>query len=227
MPKDVWLDPFFADAYAHKVDPTDWYEQEVNMPAIEALLPPKDAHILDFGCASGTYTASLSSKYEIEGCDVSQPMIEIAKKNYPNIGFFQWDGVSPIPFEGQTYDAVYAKLVLMFMDDLAPLAKELVSILTNQGSFVFSVPHPFWTIHKAGEQYFDRAVYETDIGKSSLHTTMIHRSLKDYMQPFIDSGFILNGLTEPRVSEKHVQAHSLLAKDFIYPKRLVVRFVKG
>lgn len=43
--------------------------------------------VLDLACGTGKVTESLSKEYVVEGLDLSEGLISIAKENYPNINF--------------------------------------------------------------------------------------------------------------------------------------------
>ena len=59
-------------------------------------------HILDFGCANGELIKAMMPMfpdYEYTGYDISTEMIEAARKNVPDAGFYDdWDKID-IPFE--------------------------------------------------------------------------------------------------------------------------------
>lgn len=227
MPHDTWLDPAFTDAYANKADPKDWYEREVNTPALLSLLPIERARVLDFGCGTGDLAAALSERYDVEGCDVSPRMIELAQNAHPDIMFRVWDGISPYPEEAALFDAVSAKLVLMFVNDLALLAERVSAILRPGGSFVFSVAHPVSTVRKTGGNYFDTVQYPSEIGASGIRTTMIHRSFEEYIRPFVEKSFVMTGIREPRITAEQAGKYGGEANDTLIPKRLILRFNKS
>jgi len=51
----------------------------------------KIVRILDVACGSGIVTNILNKKYKTDGIDISGEMINVAKKNYPGIDFYQAD----------------------------------------------------------------------------------------------------------------------------------------
>jgi SAM-dependent methyltransferase len=50
--------------------------------------------LLDVGCGTGLHANLLSKYYQVEGMDVEQKMLAVARKNYPKIRFQQGDMVN-------------------------------------------------------------------------------------------------------------------------------------
>ena len=217
-----WNNPILAKEYAEKLDQIDWYEYEVNMPSLLSLIPKDTVSVLDFGSGPGQFTAKLAENYRVEGADTSPAMIEIANKAYPNIAFRQWDGQTSYP-SGQKFDIIFSKLTIHFVKDLSRFAHIARQLLEGGGSIIFSVPHPIRTIPKVGK-YSETGIYNGAIGKYGLRVEMIHRSLEDYIKPFINGGFVMTGLLEPKISKEQADQHEALEEDIDIPKRLNLRF---
>lgn len=196
-----WHNPKLAHEYAEKLDEVDWYEYEVNMPSLLSLIPGDTMSILDFGSGPGQFTAQLAATYQTEGADASPAMIAIARANCPDVPFHLWDGQSAYP-AGRTFDVIFSKLTVHFIEDLALFARHARGALHARGSVVYSVPHPVRTTPKVRGEYSPQATYDSAIGKYGLHVHMIHRSFSDYVQPFLEHGFVLTGVDEPRVTPR-------------------------
>lgn len=220
---DEWMHLNFASAYAQKQDSSVWYEREVNMPALLSLLPQKKSTILDFGCGPGDYTTELIQSGNIViGTDISAAMIEIANTRHKSVTFVTWDGTSPYP-RTEKFDCVFSKLALMFVPDLEAVARRFREILVPEGTIIFSVPHPFRTAKKNGGEYFIVRYYDEEVGDSGLKTQMVHRSLEDYIRPFIKSGFVVDSIIEPRISDALAAQHAVSDEYMHSPRRLIVR----
>jgi SAM-dependent methyltransferase len=50
--------------------------------------------LLDIGCGTGLHANLLSKYYQVEGLDIEQKMLSVARKNYPKIRFQQGDMVN-------------------------------------------------------------------------------------------------------------------------------------
>jgi trans-aconitate methyltransferase len=225
-----WSDPKLANEYSEKAANPEhsWYEYEVNVPSMFLLMPDDAEVILDFGCGAGDVTAMLADKYRlVEGCDPSPSMLDIAKKDFPDLAFFDWDATTSLTDKQGYYDAIFSKLALHFVDDLHPVAAQLLDILKPGGSLVFSVPHPMSTTRKiADSNYWQQTPYPTQIGSYGIQVTMIHRSLQDYITPFVNKGFILTAFVEPRISSEIADKYDTSESDLAIPKRINVRLSK-
>ena len=49
--------------------------------------------LLDVGCGTGVHANLLGKYYQVEGLDIEQKMLSVARRNYPNIRFHQGDMV--------------------------------------------------------------------------------------------------------------------------------------
>ena len=223
---DSWIDPQFAEDYMHNAADTDtnWYEHAVNLDSLLSLIPENAKSLLDFGCGPGDFTAQLQEKgYEVDGCDASAAMIDLARQHFQHIDFFVWDGMSAYS-KSRLYDVIISKLTLHFIEDLAALATMFASILHDNGSLLISVPHPIPTMPKANGAYLKQAHYDTEIGTYGMRATMIHRSFQDYINPFLKHGFVLIGIIEPSIPPEIVKKYHVSKEYAGLPRRLNVSF---
>jgi SAM-dependent methyltransferase len=217
-----WESVDLVTQYAGKLDEVDWYEYDVNLPSLLKLLP-KVPTLLDFGCGPGQFTKRLSEDWQVTGADSSKAMLDIATQAYPEIDFVAWDGQSPYP-NTDIFDIVFSKLTLQFVEDLELFAAEVKTILNPHGVVVFSVPHPVRQMRALDGEYAPRATFDAKIGGYGLVVQMIHRPIGEYVQPFLDQGFVLCGLEEPLVSEELQVKHDAPEMDLHKPKRLNLAF---
>lgn len=225
--ENPWQDPEFAQQYAtDAADPNrGWYEHEINYPSIASLIPEGSEKILDFGCGPGDFTAKLAQSYAVEGCDNSASMLDIARRAYPDVNFFEWDFQQEHSHDRTDYDAVVAKLVVQFIQDLGRFALTISDVLRPGGSFIVSVPHPIQTA-KQVQDYWLESEYRQQISKYGIYDMMIHRSLEQYVEIFTEAGYVLTGLSEPRVGASQLQKHNANQDDFLLPKRINMRWQK-
>jgi 2-polyprenyl-3-methyl-5-hydroxy-6-metoxy-1,4-benzoquinol methylase len=225
---DSWKNPQFAKEYMDGANnaSVNWYEHFVNAASLWSLIPKGASTVLDFGCGPGEFTAQLKEKgYTVSGCDGSEAMTQLAKSHYPDIDFFTWDGASPISDKGP-YDAIVTKLTLHFVEDLVLFARNVAPLLQAHGSLLVSVPHPIPTVPKAGGEYFKQVSYETEIGSYGMHVTMIHRSLQDYITPFLDNGYVMTAVVEPSIPDEIIKKYNVTKEYAATPRRLNLRFEK-
>jgi trans-aconitate methyltransferase len=230
MTSQEWSKPQLAEVYSQKAanPEVNWFEYEVNVPAMFSLMPSEAQKVLDFGCGAGDVTAMLAERFpQVEGCDPSQAMLDLSHKDFPALTFFEWDATKALEDKNDYYDAVFSKLAIHFVEDLRPVADQLFAVLKQGGSLIFSVPHPISTVRKTnGASYWQQTPYPTEIGSYGIQVTMIHRSLQNYVEPFISSGFVLTAADEPQIPGDIAKKYNATESDLAMPKRINFRFTK-
>lgn len=95
--------------------------------------------VLDLGCGNGRFYEKLC-KTNYSGIDSSFKLIEIAKKNYPNVDF-QEASAFEIPFKGKEFDCVYSLAVLhhFSLEEQKKFLKEVWRVLKKGGRLVITV----------------------------------------------------------------------------------------
>ena len=111
------------------------------------LRSARPRRILDLGSGNGAMAALMASQgFAVVGCDASLSGIEIARRAYPQIEFFQADVSNPLPdLHRAAYDLVVSTEViehLFFPRQLFARAREA---LQPGGRLVVSTPyHGYW-----------------------------------------------------------------------------------
>ncbi len=222
-----WKVTKFAREYAQNSSDTNknWYEHEVNFPSLLGMVPASARRVLDYVCGPGDFTCKLAEKYPtVDGCDYSDAMINLARSRYPDCAFFVWEDPHTVPDVGP-YDVIFSKMTLQFVDDLFALAHTMSALLVNEGMVVFSVPHPFVSLTKV-KDYWSVIPYEQLTGTYGMSTTMIHRSVGDYIVPFIHNGYTLVDIVEPHITHQQVVEHNESEVKAANPRRLNLSFRK-
>ena len=185
LENSLFEDKAIAETYDD--DPfTNFMFQEENQDILEMLDIQQWDKVLDIGCGTGKYIEWIQ-KYKpvsITGIDISQAMIDQAKKKYTDnqeIEFKQADIENWLPFPDNSFDKINCAHVLKFITTQSALNqvfKEINRILKPWGSFVFSNNHP--------ERDFDRENFslktkeneteEWETPEMKLHT------MQDYVQ---------------------------------------------
>lgn len=97
---------------------------------------PKGAKILDAGCASGRDTKLISDKgFNVIGIDLSHELINIARKNNPNIEFIEGNFLK-LPFSNNFFGGVWARASLLHFEtikDVVDSLKEFHRVLMSGG----------------------------------------------------------------------------------------------
>jgi SAM-dependent methyltransferase len=149
---------------------------------LDVLSPRPGERILDAGCGTGRHLGPLLRARSVPvGVDFSRGMLEIARRNYPQVPLALADLQQSLPFENERFDAVLCALIGEHLDELPLALREMHRILRSGGRMVFSVYHP--EMAAAGkEANFERAGVEYRLGA--------HRyTIEDYEILLEDAGF--------------------------------------
>lgn len=102
--------------------------------------------VLDSGCANGRFFEVIKNKEaEYFGVDISEQLIDIAKKNYPEAKFQVADSLK-LPFPDSLFDKVYSMSVLHHIPSKnlqLQYLKEIKRVLKTEGLLVLRV-WDFW-----------------------------------------------------------------------------------
>lgn len=83
---------------------------------MELLTAPEGSHVIDLGCGNGTLTEKLSGRgYTVTGIDVSKDMLDLARKEHPDLTFIQADALS-FTLEEKA-DAIFSNAVFHWIDE--------------------------------------------------------------------------------------------------------------
>ena len=96
-------DPFYASIYDDLIFDTVRTEYEVGQ-ILQSTQPTSQSLILDVGSGTGNHVNSFVSKgYNAVGLDVSPPMLEIARRKYPDLEFNIGDVEDVMTYPAHTY----------------------------------------------------------------------------------------------------------------------------
>ncbi len=109
----------------------------------KTIRPEKGDKILDIAAGTGTSSAAIfNDDVEIIAVDISEKMIEVARKNYPNITFIQADATQ-LPFEDNTFDITTISFGIRNINNPIKALKEMYRVTKVGGKVViceFSMP---------------------------------------------------------------------------------------
>jgi len=125
--------------------------------------------VLDLGCASGRFLEILEDKkVDYFGIDISEKLIEIAKKKYPK-GNFQVADALNLPFPNNFFDKIFSIAVLHHIPSgefRLQFLKETKRVLKKEGLLIITV----WNLwqRKTAWCLFFRNTFFKLIGKTKL-----------------------------------------------------------
>ncbi len=230
---DLWTD--------HVRQGWDTYREYLNNPAFFRFIGSlKGKKVLDAGCGEGYNTRILARKgAQVVGVDISQKMIRHARQaeRREPLGIrYEITSFSNLSlFEDGSFDAVVSTTALMDGPDYAETVKEFFRVLRPHGDLFFSVSHPCfmtrgfgWVRNENDEpvkltvsDYFRRRPYverwkfselPTDQAVEPFAVPNFPRTLSEYLNTLIETGFILKKIHEPRPSAKTCQQYPWLRK---------------
>jgi SAM-dependent methyltransferase len=102
---------------------------------VSELLPP-GGRVLDVACGTGRLGASLGSRHELVGLDLSSAMLREAHATGGYQQLARGDAFS-IPFADGSYDAAIALRLVFHFADPGPIIKELARVTRPGGVVVF------------------------------------------------------------------------------------------
>jgi len=109
----------------------------------------------------------------------------------------------PLTFlESGSFDLVLSALVLEYVEDWRAAALEFHRVLRPGGVLVVSVTHPFFDFtYFRSESYFETELVQAEwSGFRPVRVQMptFRRSLQETLNPFMEAGFHLDRIVEPR-----------------------------
>jgi glycogen synthase len=104
--------------------------------------------LLDVGCGPGRFVAPLAAHHAMTGCDLSEDMLEEARRNAPaDVRLVQADARS-LPFGDGEFDGLLALDLLTHLPEPAAAIRELARVVRPGGMLVFdsSNASPWWVL---------------------------------------------------------------------------------
>lgn len=128
-----------AERYAESVAPA--LEPAAREVVRRARLLPGE-RVLDVGTGTGTAAgAARAEGRRVAGLDAAAGMLEIARRQYPDIEFHEAD-FTAMPFEDGSFDVVLAVHAVMFADDPVEPMAEMLRVTRPGGRLSASAPGP-------------------------------------------------------------------------------------
>jgi SAM-dependent methyltransferase len=208
----------------------DHHFHRYNWPSFLELIPDAGQATLDLGCGEGRAGVVLrAAGHRLTGVDSAASLAELASQTGTYEEVVVADAAS-LPFADDTFDLVLAFMSLQDMDDAAGALRQAARVLIPKGRVVAAFVHPFASAHLGRDatfrrSYFDvqRTLDEVERDGIAFAFHQIHRPLHAWLALFLDAGFVLEDIREPRPSEADVIADPTLAKTRVTPAFLHLR----
>ncbi|HEX6738467.1 MAG TPA: class I SAM-dependent methyltransferase [Vicinamibacteria bacterium] len=206
----------------------EWYDQNMGErgdPLNRELLRPlvlemlgdlSGQTLLDCGCGSGYLTAELAGRARrVVATDFAPAFVSLCRRKYAgvvNLEFLEHDLAAPrpLPLADHSMDVVLCKMVLQYVAEIAPFAREARRVLRESGQALVVVDHPFHAqFHYAqrlagveNPKYPDLAPYFDQSPRTKLslwgkvQLTFYPRPVSAYVQAFAAAGLHLIEMRE-------------------------------
>ena len=196
---------------------------------IDELLPDVEGrHVLDAGCGSGVYAATLADRgADVTGVDVSEAMLAEARERVPAATFHRADLADGLDvLETDSVDVVLCQHVFSHLPDLRPALAAFERVLVDGGVLVVSTHNPVhdYVVVRDGaypavgvEDHLDPGidapsdapnypdVERFDIlwgsAEGSDRGTYYRRPVEGLFEPLLTAGFTVESVVEPTIDD--------------------------
>ena len=172
--------------------------------------------ILEIGCGGAQCGIAMAKQgADVTGIDISENQLNyakaLAKENGVEILFHQGDIRRLTEIKSNNYDLVFSAWALLYVDNLRSCFQEVYRVLKRGGSFVASLPHPFFrTVSpktmKLRESYFDvgkKEIAETWNDGSNHKNVVYDHTVSELINMLLDTDFFIERIIEPDSRKKY------------------------
>lgn len=122
---------------------SEFYSSDLDSEFVSSFINvlPEKAKILDLGCGTGRLLGVFQKKgFSITGLDLSEKMLEIAKKNFPQIKFVKSD-MRKTRFKNNSFDALIVAYSVIHIPkkEIPATIKEFARILKPKGKLMLVI----------------------------------------------------------------------------------------
>jgi len=219
----------FAGTWSEKTGQGgDFYHRTFIIPSMLRLLGGvAGKRVLDVACGTGIFTRHLARQgAHAVGIELSEKMLtkarEFEAKEPLGIVYQRGDACRLGQFGDQSFDAATCNMAFMDMRDYKGALSEAYRVLVPAGRLVFSILHPCFFTPGSGwektdptstrnedklywkvDHYFERRAERGMFGWS--HWLYFHRTLGDYVNAVIRTGFVPSEIDEPEPASDVVE----------------------
>jgi SAM-dependent methyltransferase len=117
-------------------------------PLMLQALEPQGKTVLDLGCGEGYFarTVRAAGASQAAGLDISPALIQTARERDPQGEYHVHDIQNGAYFKPESFDAITAFMVMMYMRDVDAAFANIAKILRPGGRFVASIPNPYCSL---------------------------------------------------------------------------------
>ena len=207
---------------------------------LDALGDVSGKGVLDIGCGEGRFCRLLAGMgAEVTGVDLTAGLVDAARELSNGIGDYLVGNAEDLAgLDDETYDLAVSYIVMVDIFDYESSIRAAHRVLKPGGRFIVCTIHPIrlarqpigWI--KLGDKKLfypvDDYTYEgprewTWWGRKFVN---VHRTLSSYVSAFLESGFILKGISEPTPSPEQFATHPEWEDEYRVPNFIIFELKK-
>jgi ubiquinone/menaquinone biosynthesis C-methylase UbiE len=182
-----------------------------NEDELKLIGPVAGKHVLEIGCGGAQAAIAFARRGAVvTGMDIAEAQLHFAHDLAAQAGvelkLFQGDMANLEPVATASQDVVFSACAFGYVDDLRSCFVEVHRVLKPSGCFVWSVGHPFNHVlssHDPTSLTIVRSYFDTGVEIEGATDTpgdafaSVNRTISDYFDLLIQTGFIVERLIEP------------------------------
>lgn len=211
-----------AEEYHNNVgDKGDIRHEKIINPVVSKFIGDlKGNSVLDAGCGNGYLTQTMAkTAKKVIGIDFTEKLIEKARDNnrHKNVKYLVGN-LENLPFANEYFNTILCNMVLMDVENLDNVTKEITRVLKNNGILVVSLIHPCFEnpprtysifdnnnkrIGRVVQNYFSTGLVvdkNQNVVKGQPYQHY-HYMISDYLNVFAKSKLCLQEVSEPNGNE--------------------------
>ncbi len=211
----------------------------LNKPSFLELVPAPGRLTLDAGCGEGRMARELVALgHNVVGFDGSATLARAARAGQPRVPAGLAD-VARLPVATGVADLVVCFMVLMDVEDLDGVVRELARVLAPGGVLCAAILHPIMTSGLFDPSDPNQTFYMGEYARPMRHLLTVqrvhggqfsfwieHRPIEHYSRAFEVAGLAITHLREPLPTDEVVETHPEFGRSRRVPQFLQIRAVR-
>ena len=202
---------------------------------LAAVGDAKGLAVIDLGCGEGRFSRMLAERgARITGLDLSERFIEYAAEHRARDEEYILGDMEALSGIGHaSFDLAVSYLTLVDVPDYESAIGEAFRVLRPKGRLVVCdlqpmtsaamgwIRHGFDKLHYKLDDYFDEGERVLRMMPGDHKWTNLHRTLSSYPNAFLEAGFALEGIKEPKPTAEQVARFPYIANNLRVPEFII------